>query len=105
MFTQEKTYSQYNAGTNTMAISKGTLVLNENKLKLIKDLILFLGGKPKTIMSFAGVGDLLMTSMSKKSRNYSFGYVIGSTKDPKKYEDAKIRLDFSLLGIEESFNI
>ena len=58
------------------------------KIFHIKDLIFFLGGRPRTILSFAGVGDLLMTSMSKKSRNYSFGYVIGSTnsqKEIKKY--------------------
>ena len=41
----------------------------------IKELIEYLGGRKKTILSFAGVGDLLMTSMSKKSRNYSFGIV------------------------------
>lgn len=44
----------------------------------IKNLIAALGGNPKTINSFAGVGDLLLTCTSTKSRNYSFGYVIGS---------------------------
>jgi len=83
---------------NIIAIASGILgglgysestqafLINES-LHDIKDLIFFLGGKPKTILSYAGVGDLLMTSMSKKSRNYSFGYVIGSTADQKKVKE------------------
>ncbi|MBQ6840745.1 MAG: NAD(P)H-dependent glycerol-3-phosphate dehydrogenase [Bacilli bacterium] len=83
---------------NIIAIASGILgglgysestqafLINES-LHDIKDLISFLGGKPKTILSFAGVGDLLMTSMSKKSRNYSFGYVIGSTGDINKIKE------------------
>ncbi len=82
---------------NVIAIASGILgglgysestrafLINES-LHDIKDLISFLGGKPKTILSFAGVGDLLMTCMSTKSRNYSFGYVIGSTKDKNKID-------------------
>lgn len=60
------------------AESTQAFLINES-LHDIKHLIKFLHGKPKTVLSFAGVGDLLMTSMSKKSRNYSFGYVIGSS--------------------------
>jgi len=85
---------------NIIAIASGILgglgysestqafLINES-LHDIKDLIFFLGGKPKTILSFAGVGDLLMTSMSKKSRNYSFGYVIGSTGNLEKINEFK----------------
>lgn len=43
----------------------------------IKNLIAALGGNPKTINSFAGVGDLLLTCTSTKSRNFTFGKVIG----------------------------
>ena len=43
----------------------------------IKALISALGGNPKTILSFAGVGDLLLTCTSTKSRNYSFGQLVG----------------------------
>ena len=52
-----------------------------------KDIIKIFGGKPKTILSFAGVGDLMLTCTSTKSRNFSFGFTIGSTKDPKKINE------------------
>ncbi len=44
----------------------------------IKSLIDSLGGNKKTILSFAGVGDLLLTATSNKSRNFHLGYLIGS---------------------------
>jgi glycerol-3-phosphate dehydrogenase (NAD(P)+) len=44
----------------------------------IKELISKLGGNPKTILSFAGVGDLLLTCTSTKSRNFSFGRVLAT---------------------------
>ena len=43
----------------------------------IKELIYGLGGRKKTILSYAGVGDLLLTATSIKSRNYSYGILIG----------------------------
>ncbi len=46
----------------------------------IKELIFKLGGSKKTILSFAGVGDLLLTATSTKSRNYSYGVLLGSGK-------------------------
>ena len=46
----------------------------------IKSLIFGLGGKKKTILSFAGVGDLLLTATSSKSRNYRYGKLIGEGK-------------------------
>ena len=67
--------------------STQAFLINES-LHDMKNIIHALGGKKKTILSFAGIGDLLLTCSSTKSRNYSFGYIIGSTKDSaeiKKY--------------------
>lgn len=44
----------------------------------IKELIKGLGADGDTISSFAGFGDLLLTSTCPKSRNFSFGHLIGS---------------------------
>ena len=66
--------------------STNAFLINES-LHDMKNIIHALGGKKKTILSFAGIGDLLLTCSSAKSRNYSFGYTIGSTKDKKQIED------------------
>lgn len=83
---------------NVIAIAAGILkgmgysestqafLINES-LHDIKNIIYYLGGKKKTILSFAGIGDLLLTCSSTKSRNYSFGYVIGSTKSKEKISE------------------
>lgn len=83
---------------NVIAIASGILsglgysnstqsfLINES-LHDIKDIIKIFGGKPKTILSFAGVGDLMLTCTSTKSRNFSFGYIVGSTKDQNKINE------------------
>lgn len=53
----------------------------------IKWLIGALGGKPKTILSYAGVGDLLLTCTSTKSRNFSFGRAVGSKINKQQKEE------------------
>lgn len=45
-----------------------------NDMRMIVEL---LGGKPQTIFSYAGIGDLLLTCMSQKSRNYTLGKYLG----------------------------
>ncbi len=72
---------------NVIAIASGMLSgLNANEstkamfitesLHDIKEIIDVLGGDKKTILSFAGFGDLLLTCTTKKSRNFSFGYTL-----------------------------
>lgn len=48
--------------------------------RLVDDLrfiIEILGGKINTVFSYSGIGDMLLTCMSTKSRNYTFGRNIG----------------------------
>lgn len=53
----------------------------------IKELIKALGGDGKTILSFAGFGDLLLTCTSTKSRNFRFGLMIGENRDKKEIQE------------------
>lgn len=53
----------------------------------IKELIKALGGDGKTILSYAGFGDLLLTCTSTKSRNFSFGKMLGSGTSKDKIEE------------------
>ena len=85
---------------NVMAIASGilegmnvtdstrALFLTES-MNDIKELIDALGGKKKSILSFAGFGDILMTCTSKNSRNFTFGYLIGCNKHQKEIEEYK----------------
>lgn len=52
----------------------------------IKNLIKALGGNKQTILSYAGFGDILLTCTSKKSRNFSYGYLIGSKASKEEIE-------------------
>ncbi len=53
----------------------------------IKNLIDALGGDKKTILSFAGFGDLLLTCTSVKSRNFTFGRIIGEGKSKEEIDN------------------
>ena len=52
-----------------------------------RHLIKKLGGNEKTIMSFAGFGDILLTSTSTSSRNYTYGKLIGMGESKKKLDE------------------
>ena len=73
------------AGLN-MPESTSAMLITES-LHDIKALIKGLGGDGDTVLSYAGFGDLLLTATSPKSRNYSFGYLIGSKASKEKIEN------------------
>ncbi len=81
-----------------MGISDSTraLFLTES-MNDVKNLIKALGGKKKTILSFAGFGDILMTCTSKESRNFSFGFLIG--QGASKQEIDKYLLNTTVEGM------
>ena len=66
-------------------ISTSSMFITES-LHDIKDLINALGGSKKTILSFAGFGDLLLTCTSVKSRNYTLGKIIGEGKSKEEID-------------------
>lgn len=67
-------------------ISTSTMFITES-LHDIKELIKALGGDAKTILSFAGFGDLLLTCTSDKSRNYNLGRIIGQNKSREEIDN------------------
>jgi len=72
-------------------ISTQALLITE-ALHDIKNLIHALGGSKKTILSFAGFGDILLTCTSENSRNYSFGKLIGSGATKEEIEEYKNKI-------------
>ena len=69
-------------------ISTQAMLITES-LNDIKELIDALGGDKKTILSFAGFGDILLTCTSTKSRNFSFGRLIGSNASQEEIDNYK----------------
>ena len=53
----------------------------------MQKMIKILGGKEETALSFAGIGDLLLTCTSEKSRNYTFGKLLGESKIPNQVKE------------------
>ena len=71
----------YPESTKCMFITK---TLND-----VTDLIYDMGGNKKTVLTYAGIGDLLLTCNSVKSRNYVFGKMIGERIDKKIIDEYK----------------
>ncbi len=69
----------YNSSTNSMFIVES--LIN------IKKIITELNGNEDTIISYAGIGDLLLTCNSSKSRNYTLGEMIGRKANKEEIED------------------
>jgi len=64
-----------NESTKAMFLTEA---INEIKL-----LINQLGGNQETILTYAGIGDLLLTCTSTKSRNFTYGTLIATTTSDK----------------------
>jgi len=83
---------------NVMAIATGMIeglgqsestkaLFEKQALVEMMELIKKLGGEQSTIMSYAGVGDFLLTCNSPKSRNYTYGVKVGrESADLEEYE-------------------
>ena len=77
---------------NVLAIAAGLtegLKLGENAraaliargIKEIIRLVDAFGGKKETVIGLSGIGDILLTCVSKSSRNYKFGFMLGKKKN------------------------
>lgn len=72
-------------GMNTSESTKSsylTKIINETT-----NIICKFNGLKETILLSCGIGDIILTCSSKKSRNFSLGYLIGSKSDKDKIED------------------
>lgn len=74
-----------------------------NDLRLICEV---LGGKSKSVFTYAGIGDFLLTCMNKKSRNYTFGTYIGKgyTKE-KAFEAMGLTTVEGLYSLDSVYNL
>jgi len=83
---------------NVMAIATGILnglsatestqaMFITESLHDIRSLIKALGGNEDTALSFAGLGDLLLTCTSTKSRNFSYGRLLGQGKSKEEIDN------------------
>ena len=81
----------YGAIKNILAIAAGItegLGYGENAraaiicrgINEIEKVSLVFGGKKQTTLSLSGIGDIILTCVSKSSRNYKFGFMLGKGK-------------------------
>ena len=81
---------------NIIAIGSGILngmnINNSTKVKYLKDtsieiqnIILNLNGDKNTFNTYSGIGDFILTTTNTKSRNYTFGALLGQNKDYTSY--------------------
>ena len=64
----------------------------------IQYFIELLGGNKDTIMSYAGIDDIMMTCTSSQSRNYTMGSMLGSEKSVAEIEEYKNNTTIEGLG-------
>ncbi len=68
----------------------------------INSLITALKGEATTIMSYAGIDDIMMTCTSSKSRNYTLGKMIGEQLPTNKIEEYKTTTTIEGLGTSQA---
>lgn len=76
-----------------------TLAINE-----INKLLPLIGGNTNSLTSFALFGDLVMTATSTKSRNFSYGYLIGQEKYDESEEFTKQNTVEGIESLEYFYN-
>lgn len=69
------------------ANDSSTAMLLTEAIHDMKEIISAFHGDKKTVLSFAGFGDLLLTCTSTKSRNYTYGKMIGENRSKQELED------------------
>lgn len=79
----------YGINTKAALITRAT--------KEMKRLISIQNGDIETVNGLCGVGDLIVTCTSSLSRNYSFGYLLGSGKS---FQEAKASIKMVVEGIK-----
>lgn len=68
----------------------------------IQDLIKKLNGNESTVMSYAGLDDIMMTCTSAKSRNYTLGRLIGENSSKEEIDNYKKTTTIEGLGTSKS---
>ena len=84
---------EYKLGSNSMA-SYITRSLNE-----MKDIIIYFGGKEKTIFGNSGLGDLITTCFNQRSRNNQLGSLLAKGQN---IESAKKEIKGTIEGINST---
>lgn len=83
---------------NVIALSSGMLeglkanestkaMLITEAMRDMEEILFAFGAKKRTVDTYAGIGDLLLTCTSTKSRNYSFGKILGEKRNPEEIKE------------------
>lgn len=83
---------------NVIALSSGMLegmkanestkaMLITEAMRDMQEILFAFGAKRRTVDTFAGIGDLLLTCTSTKSRNYSFGKLLGEKRSKEEIQE------------------
>lgn len=83
---------------NVIALASGMLegmranestkaMLITEAMRDMQEILFAFGAKRRTVDTFAGIGDLLLTCTSTKSRNYSFGKLLGEKRTQEEIQE------------------